>query len=86
MFSETNANFRGITKGTRLVVSKILQKAFIQVDEEGTEAAAATGLHAGPVCSPSITEMKVDRPFYYQIVDHKTDVVLFAGTVTNPIF
>ena len=84
MFSATDANFRGITKGTRIFASEIRQKAFIQVDEEGTEAAATTDIQARLSCTPTVTEITADRPFYYQIVDGGTSIVLFAGTVRNP--
>ena len=68
--------------GTReLWVSKVVHKAFVSVDETGTEAAAATAvvlLESGP------TLVTVDRPFIFLIRDRATGTVLFLGRVMNP--
>jgi serpin B len=91
-FDQTRADLTGISPSavtTRLFVSKSLQKAKIEVDEEGTIAAAATVVAANaiskslikPVCPK---EVKFDRPFVYAIQHYETGQVLFAGRVMDP--
>lgn len=80
------ADLSGINDGVEhLSVSKVIHKAFVAVDEAGTEAAAATAVvvpgNAGPVQTVPFT---VDRPFLFYIVDKPTGAILFAGTVENP--
>lgn len=70
-------------------VSQVLQKLRIQVDEDGTKAAAVTAVVAANGMSlftetPEPVEMNVDRPFVLAIVDDATGAILFAGAVTNP--
>ena len=69
-----------------LLVDDVYHKAFVSVDEEGTEAAAATGVvmileSAGPTAN----ELVVDRPFIFLIHDRATESVLFVGRVENPM-
>ena len=63
------------------------QKAFIEVNEQGTEAAAATFVgfvtRGGQINLPTI-EFKCDRPFMFLIRDKQTDVTLFSGHVVDP--
>lgn len=87
MFSQGAADFSGIPDGVNpgLFVSSVIQKAFIEVNEEGAEAAAATGAVMMMRCMPITIPFVVDRPFYYQIVDHANgDLVLFSGHVNDP--
>jgi serpin B len=75
-------NFTGISNEP-ISISDVVQKAFIGVDEEGTEAAAATAvMFAGAVPQQPIP-VTVDRPFLYFIQD-TTGIVLFAGQVVDP--
>jgi serpin B len=88
MFGD-DADFSGIPEdATLLSVSDVVQKAFIEVNEEGSKAAAATGVtmkaRSFPAKRPKSIEFRADRPFYFQIVDHKTNFVLFAGSCRNP--
>ncbi|CAG7820064.1 unnamed protein product [Allacma fusca] len=84
MFSG-DADFSGIpVTNTGLQVSEVVQKAFIEVNEEGSEAAAATGMMIMLCSMPMVHEFRADRPFFFQIVDRKTNVVLFAGRVVKP--
>ena len=83
-FKET-ADFKGIAN-TDLMISDVFHKAFIAVDEDGTEAAAATAVVVGvPPTSapPTPTPFIVDRPFLFFIRD-KTGSVLFSGHVVDP--
>lgn len=71
-----------------LFVSDVIQKVYIKVDEEGTEAAAASEMMMFAECErfaePVILEFKFDRPFVFCIVHEPTNVVLFAGTIFKP--
>jgi serpin B len=78
------ADFSGIGDGP-LVISKVVHKAFVETNEEGTEAAAATAVvmgRGGPVPQPKVFE--ADHPFLFFIRDRKTNVVLFSGRVLDP--
>jgi serpin B len=73
--------------GENLFISAVLHKAFVSVDESGTEAAAATAVIVEATSAPlieEIVEMRVDRPFVFVIRDHVTGAVLFVGRVVNP--
>jgi len=77
------ADFTGITTDAPISLSDVLQKAFIAVDENGTEAAAATGAIAGTTAVMQTTPFVVDRPFLFFIRD-ANGAVLFSGQVVNP--
>ena len=64
----------------------MIHKAFISVDEEGTEAAAATAAVMVPAMEPREMpiELRVDHPFIFLIRDIKTGAVLFVGRVVDP--
>ena len=71
-----------------LAITDILHKSFISLDEEGTEAAAATAVVVGRDESAGgglMFDMRFDRPFYYAIYDHPTDSILFLGRLMNPL-
>lgn len=80
-----DSNLDGIAKGT--LVSDVTHKACINVDEKGTEAAAATSISFGPTSiDPAyIVNFVVDRPFFFVIRDNKTGIILFMGKVENPL-
>jgi len=84
-FDRARADFSGITGERDLAISDVLHKAFVSVDEEGTEAAAATAVvfraTAAPTQPMAIT---VDRPFLFVIRDRPTGSVLFLGRVLEP--
>ncbi|XP_034181364.2 serine protease inhibitor 3/4 isoform X1 [Osmia lignaria lignaria] len=91
MFS-SKANFSGIADDD-LVVSKVVQKAFIEVNEEGSEAAAATGVHIEARCMTYGREtMMIDRPFFYNIVklidnretEDREVISIFSGHIHDP--
>ena len=71
--------------GTRgLAISDVLHKGFVSIDEQGTEAAAATGVVIGPTSVPPQAELAVDRPFLFLIRDLPTGATLFVGRVVDP--
>lgn len=81
------ADFTGITTAEPLKIEKVLQKTFLAVDENGTEAAAATavvgsGGSAGE--APKPVRMIVDRPYMLAIVDKATKSILFFGRILEP--
>jgi serpin B len=83
---EKNADFGGIGAGD-LVISEVIHKTFIDVNEEGTEAAAATAVmmpRMGGFQSRSRFSMVIDRPFFYAIRDSQTGALLFMGFVLDP--
>lgn len=84
-FDPQKADFSGIDGERDLYVFDILHKAFIAVDEAGTEAAAATAVIIGPTSVPThIPRFVADRPFVYCIRDTQTGVILFMGKVMDP--
>ncbi len=78
------ADFSGINGKRNLVISDVVHKAFVEVNEEGTEAAAATGviMTKGAVMRRPV--FKADRPFMFVIRDTRLNSVLFMGRVVNP--
>jgi serine protease inhibitor len=67
-------------------ISFVLHQAFIETDEEGTEAAAATIVGIGITSMPiGPAEFKVDHPFLYMIRETTTNTILFMGKVTDPL-
>jgi serpin B len=76
-----NADFSGIAPNTDLYITNAAHKAFVSVDEKGTEAAAATWV---AVAGLSANEFTMDRPFIFLIRDIPTGTILFLGRVLNP--
>jgi serpin B len=86
-FSEAKADFSGISEIHPLFISAVLHKAFIEVNEEGTEAAAATAVIMAPRgigTEPAIPVFRADRPFIFLIRDIQTNTVLFMGRLITP--
>jgi serpin B len=87
-FSDRTADFSGIAgKPHELYITAVLHKAFVDVNEVGTEAAAATGVVVGvrsaiPAQPPVV--FRADHPFLFLIRDRATGSVLFLGRVVNP--
>ncbi|MGD1890677.1 MAG: serpin family protein [Cyclobacteriaceae bacterium] len=85
----TDANFGGFFNeipGEKLFLDRVIHQAFIEVNEEGSEAAAATAVAIG-VESINLERpdlIRVDRPFAYFIREKHTQAILFAGTMLNP--
>lgn len=70
-------------RGRELFIQDVVHEAFISVDEDGTEAAAATAVVIGRVSLPAVT-LTVDRPFLFAIRDNETGALLFMGRVVDP--
>jgi len=82
------ANFSGITPAKGLYISEVVHKAYIKVAENGTEAAAVTGVLMASTSlhfeEPTYVEFHADHPFIFIILDRKTGEILFLGRLTNP--
>ncbi|MFA5460336.1 MAG: serpin family protein [Candidatus Paceibacterota bacterium] len=84
------ANFSGITQEIEgLKIDEVIHQAFIEVNEEGTEAAAATAvvltpMSAGGIKIPEIPVFRADHPFIFLIQEKSTGNILFMGRVVNP--
>lgn len=85
-FTPGHADFSGMAHDAELFISEVIHKAFVEVNEEGTEAAAATGVImrtlAMPVDPPAA--FLVDRPFFFALEHNASGAILFAGRVTDP--
>ncbi|XP_042901044.1 iripin-2 isoform X4 [Parasteatoda tepidariorum] len=79
----TSANFEGISKAQGLLISDIIHKAVVIVNEEGTEAAAATAVVMVKRCLSMDPQFIADHPFFFLIYNLKTDMTLFMGKVNE---
>jgi len=85
-FDPDRADFSGITPVDDLYISGVIHQANIDVDEEGTEAAAATAVVMGIVSMPpEPIPLAVDRPFLFALRDVETGAILFLGRVVEPV-
>jgi len=83
-FNES-ADFSNITPGGGIFISRVIHQTFIDVNEEGTEAAAATIVEMIETSEPSGPELfRADKPFLYMIKENSTGVLLFMGKVGKP--
>jgi serpin B len=94
-FTRAQADFSGINgleppREESLFLSAVFHKAFVEVDEEGTEAAAATAIVMAPTAAlrspkpPPVPIFRADHPFLFAIRDRKSGVILFLGRVADP--
>jgi len=90
-FVEDRADLTGIAAlpNAPLHISDVFHQAFVSVDEQGTEAAAATAVVVGrttsaPVDPPKVIEVRIDKPFLFFVRDNATGAVLFLGRVVKP--
>jgi serine protease inhibitor len=77
------ADFSGMDNDRDLYISAVIHKAFVDVNEEGTEAAAATG-SSSKVMAAAPAEFRADHPFIFLIRDNQDGGILFLGRVNNP--
>ena len=84
-FDPNSADFSGMTVDERLFISEVIHEAYIAVDEEGTEAAAATAVVMGASLAPVVDiTLTIDRPFIFALRDTETGALLFLGRVADP--
>ena len=92
VFSSTKADLSGIGEvlkpgfeGNNMYVTKALQKAYVDVNEEGTEAAAVTAIVVGiESATPLPPRFTADHPFIFMIVDNESGAILFMGRMSDP--
>jgi len=70
--------------GNRLYISKVKQKAFVDVHEEGTEAAAVTSVEISVTCACGPQVIRIDRPFVFAIRERLSGTILFLGKIVRP--
>jgi serpin B len=84
-FDPNLADFSGMTGNRDLFISDVIHKAFVAVDEKGTEAAAATAVIMELAMAPMFENvLTIDRPFIFVIRDTVSGQILFVGRVVNP--
>jgi len=79
-----SADFSGITGHKDLFIDKVIHKAYIEVNEEGTEAAAATSVHMVLTSMPMTTTFHADHPFVFVLYHKETGTILFIGELNDP--
>lgn len=88
LFTPDSVDLSGIFENQCPAVSRVVHKAFVQVDEEGTEAAAKIKMMP-PACDAGMplqaTRFVVDHPFMFIIKTNEPDLILFMGSVRKPV-
>jgi serine protease inhibitor len=86
VFDPRRADFSAMCPGTRVNIDEVKHKTFVEVNEEGTEAAAVTAvtMTLAAFMPSQPFSMVVDRPFFCAIVDNQTGLVLFMGSIVEP--
>jgi serpin B len=79
-----NANFSLINNGVPLKISQVVHKAFVETDESGTTAAAATSVGI-VILAETVSPPAINHPFIFAIREMSSGLILFAGTVNNPL-
>jgi serpin B len=79
-----DADFSVMNGKRELCLSDVIHKAFVDVNEEGTEAAAATAVMMTASAFPQLPVFRADHPFMFLIRDTQSGAILFMGRVTNP--
>lgn len=84
-FEEQNADFSAMDETGDLFIQQVVHKGFVDVNEEGTEAAAATGVIMAPTSAVvDKLEFRADHPFVFLIRDASSGLVLFVGRLNDP--
>jgi len=83
-FDQKRADFSGLSKRDELYIARVLHRAFVEVNEEGTEAAAATAVAMGTKNGDRTPTFRADHPFLFLIRDNASGSILFMGRVVDP--
>ena len=78
------AGFAGMSGRKDLFLGAVLHQAYVDVNEEGTEAAAATTVRADKIAAPTPVAFRADHPFVYLIRDRESGAILFLGRMVRP--
>ncbi|XP_072461631.1 serpin B12 [Notamacropus eugenii] len=84
VFDEAKSDLSGISSNSHLYLSKAVHKTFVEVNEDGTQAAAATGAVVTTKSASPLVTFNVNHPFLFFIKHNKTDTILFYGKVCSP--
>jgi serpin B len=88
-FDKQQADFSNLCPPPRVYIDDVIHKTFVEVNEEGTEAAAVTAVKMVGMMAPRRSEktftMVVDRPFFVAIDDRETGALLFLGAILDPL-
>lgn len=84
VFNQVKANLTGISPDKGLHLSKVIHKSYVDVNEEGTEAAAATGDNLVVKRLPIRAKFMANRPFLFFIRHLDTNIILFCGKLASP--
>lgn len=84
-FDADQANLTGINDKEKLFISAVVHKAFIDVNEKGTEASASTAIVTATRSIAKVNEFRADHPFLFWIRDQQSGALLFMGRVINPL-
>jgi serpin B len=83
-FISGTADFSSINGEKNLFISDVFHKAFVKVNEEGTEAAASTAVGISLGATPTLSIFRADHPFFFIIRDNRSGSILFMGRIVNP--
>lgn len=78
------ADFSNITDNVRLVISQVIHQSFLEINEQGSEAAAATAIVIRYTSAGPASVFRADKPFVLAIKENTTNAVLFAGEINKP--
>lgn len=78
------ADFSKINATASLLITKVKHKAFVEVNEDGTTAAAVTSVEIGVTSAPQVQTITFNHPFFFAIREMKSGLIVFAGTVNDP--
>ncbi len=85
-FAPGQADFSKINADADLYISEVMHKTFVDVNEEGTEAAAVTSVGVGTTSfGPVSPTMRIDRPFVFAIRERQSGTILFIGKIMEPV-
>lgn len=83
-FDRNNADFGRINPEMQLFISRVLHKTFVDVNEEGTEAAAVTSVEIGVTRRGANFVLRIDHPFLFLIKENQTGSIVFMGKIVEP--
>ncbi|XP_039694335.1 serpin B10-like [Pteropus medius] len=83
-FNQSKADFSGMSMERNLFLSNVFHKSFVEINEQGTEAAAGTGSEVGFRIRLPTIEVNADHPFLFFIRHNKTNTILFYGRFCSP--